>query len=239
MRSMRSSLKGWKTAETGLAVLIVVQAFGAGAGRSQEPTQPRIDEEIAKQEKIYGTRGADVPRGYVTGRTLSDYLELLPAGFCDALGTLGSSDRWLDIGAGTGQAILDYSAPEYGSTPGKICTGADGKVRAVAMSIEDRRTDAWQRQAASLGADRIRYLSGKRLRHYSPEELGKFQIITDVYGGFSYTDDLSGFVERALSLLETGGSFSTRWCKACIWKMAMANPNPGIRPSWSTQPAAT
>src|SRR5262245_58044325 len=167
------------------------------------------------------------------------YLELLPAGFCDALGTLGSSDRWLDIGAGTGQAILDYSAPEYGSTPGKICTGADGKVRAVAMSIEDRRTDAWQRQAASLGADRIRYLSGKRLRHYSPEELGKFQIITDVYGGFSYTDDLSGFVERALSLLETGGSFSTRWCKACIWKMAMANPNPGIRPSWSTQPAAT
>jgi len=163
----------------------VVQAFGAGAGRSQEPAQPRIDEEIAKQEKIYGTRGADVPRGYVTGRTLSDYLELLPAGFCDALGTLGSSDRWLDIGAGTGQAILDYSAPEYGSTPGKICTGADGKVRAVAMSIEDRRTDAWQRQAASLGADRIRYLSGKRLRHYSPEELGKFQIITDVYGGFS------------------------------------------------------
>src|SRR5215510_15641720 len=78
---------------------------------------------------------------------------------------------------------LDYYAPEYGSTPGKICAGADGKVRAVAMSIEDRRTDSWQQQAASLGEDRIRYLSGKRLRHYSPEELGKFQIITDVYGG--------------------------------------------------------
>src|SRR5215475_5366506 len=209
MRSMRSSPKGWKTAGTGLAVLIVVQAFGAGAGWTQEVPQPRTDEEIAKQEKIYRSRGADVPRGYVTGRTLSDYLGLLAAGFCDALGTLGSSDRWLDIGAGTGQAILDYSAPEYGSTPGKICTGADGKVRAVAMSIEDRRTDAWQRQAASLGADRIRYLSGKRLRHYSPEELGKFQIITDVYGGFSYTEDLSGFMERALSLLETGGNFYT------------------------------
>src|SRR5262249_15782000 len=117
-------------------------------------------------------------------------------------------------GHGTGHTGLDYSAPEYGSTPGKICTGADGKGRAVAMAIEDRRADAGERQAASLGADRIRYLSGKRLRHYSPEELGKFQIITDVYGGFSYTDDLSGFVERALSLLETGGSFSTRWCKA-------------------------
>jgi hypothetical protein len=67
------------------------------------------------------------------------------------------------------------------------------------MSIEDRRTEKWQQQAASLGEDRIRYLSGKRLRQYSREELGKFQIISDVYGGFSYTEDLSQFVEKVLS----------------------------------------
>ena len=77
------------------------------------------------------------------------------------------------------------------------------------MSIEDRRTDNWQQQAESLGGDRIRYLSGKRLRDYSPEELGKFQIITDVFGGFTYTDDLSRFVDKVLSLLEVGGSFYT------------------------------
>ena len=136
-------------------------------------------------------------------------LELLPSGFCDALGSLGSSDRWLDIGAGDGQAILDYYAPEDDAAPGKKCAGAGGKVRAVAMSIEDRRTDKWQQQAARLGDDRIRYLSGKRLRHYSPEELGKFQIITDVYGGFSYTEDLSVFLETVLSLLEIGGVFYT------------------------------
>ena len=40
-------------------------------------------------------------------------------------------------------------------------------------------------------------------------ELGKFQIITDVFGGFSYTEDLSRFVDRVLSLLEVGGSFYT------------------------------
>jgi SAM-dependent methyltransferase len=210
MRSVRSSLKGWKTAGTGLAVLIVivVQALGA-AGWPQESAQPRLDEEFAKQEKIYRSRGVDAPKGYVTNRGLSDYLELLASGFCDALGTLGSSDRWLDIGAGAGQAILDYYAPEYGSAPGKTCAGAGGKVRAVAMSIEDRRTDSWQQQATSLGEDRIRYLSGKRMREYAPEELGKFQIITDVYGGFSYTEDLSGFMERALRLLEIGGVFYT------------------------------
>ena len=211
MRLVKSSVKGWKTAATCLAVLIVIvlQALGLGVGWPQEPAPPQIDEEIAKQEKIYRSRGADVPGGYITNRGLSDYLELLPSGFCDALGTLGSSDRWLDIGAGAGQAILDYYAPEDDAAPGKTCAGAGGKVRAVAMSIEDRRTDKWQQQAASLGDDRIRYLSGKRLRDYSPEELGKFQIITDVYGGFSYTEDLSRFVDKVLSLLEVGGVFYT------------------------------
>ncbi len=77
------------------------------------------------------------------------------------------------------------------------------------MSIEDRRTDKWQQHAARLGDDRIRYLSGKRLRYYSPEEIGKFQIITDVYGGFSYTEDLSVFLETVLSLLDIDGAFYT------------------------------
>jgi SAM-dependent methyltransferase len=211
MGSVKSSVKGWNTAGTRMAVLIVfvAEALGLGAGWTQEPAQPRIDQEIAKQEKIYRSRGAEVPSGYVTSRALSDYAELLPAGFCDALGSLGSSDRWLDIGAGAGQAVLDYYAPADEAAPAEKCARLAGRARAVAMSIEDRRTDKWQEQAASLGDGRIRYLSGKRLRHYSGEELGKFQIITDVYGGFSYTEDLSQFLEKVLSLLEIGGVFYT------------------------------
>jgi hypothetical protein len=211
MRSVKWSVKGWKIAGTGLAVLIVIvpQALGLGVGWPQESAQPRMDEAIAKQEKIYRSRGANIPSGYVTNRALSDYVELLPSGFCDALGRLGSSDRWLDVGAGAGQAILDYYAPADDTAPAEKCAGYGGRARAVAMSIEDRRTDKWQQQAASLGDDRIRYLFGKRLRHYSREELGKFQIITDVYGGFSYTEDLSQFLEKVLSLLEIGGVFYT------------------------------
>src|SRR5262247_48202 len=148
MGSVNGLLKGWKTAGPGLMILIIIvlQALGLGASWPQEPTQPRIDEEITKQEKIYRSQGADVPSGYVTGRALSDYLELLSSSFCDALGTLGSSDRWLDIGAGSGQAILDYYAPEDAPAPAQKCAGAGGKVRAVAMSIEDRRTDKWRQQ---------------------------------------------------------------------------------------------
>jgi len=209
MRSVKSSVKGWKTAGTCLTVLIILRALGPGAAWPQELAPPRIDEEIAKQEKIYGSRGADVPGGYVTGRGLSDYAELLPTGFCDALGKLGSSDRWLDIGAGDGQAILDYYALEDDAAPAEKCARSSIKARVFAMSIEDRRTDQWRQQAAIFGEDRLCYLTGKRLRDYSPQELGKFQIITDVYGGFSYTEDLSQFLAKVLSLLETGGAFYT------------------------------
>ncbi len=211
MGSVTSSGKGWKAAAARLAVVIaiVVPALGLEVGWPQEPAQPRLDEEFTKQEKIYRSRGAEVPSGYVTNRGLSDYAELLPSGFCDALGRLGSSDRWLDIGAGAGEALLDYHASAVDAAPAQKCGRSVEKARAVAMSIEDRRTDRWRDQAASFGDDRVRYLSGKRLRQYSPEELGKFQIITDVFGGFSYTEDLSGFVERVLRLLEIGGAFYT------------------------------
>jgi hypothetical protein len=194
----------------GLALLMsfVLQALGLEVGWAQENAQSGIHDEIAKQEKIYASRGANVPRGYVTGRALPEYGKLLSSGFCNVLGNLGSSDRWLDIGAGDGQAILDYYAPEDEAPPAERCARSAGRARAVAISIEDRRTENWQQQAARLG-ERLRYLSGKRLRHYSRDELGRFQIITDVYGGFSYTEDLSGFVEKVLSLLDIDGVFYT------------------------------
>ena len=37
--------------------------------------------------------------------------------------------------------------------------------------------------------------------------MGQFQVITDVIGGFSYTTDLTIFMEKVLSLLAPGGSF--------------------------------
>src|SRR5689334_23851928 len=197
MRSVKSSTQGWNTASALLAVvmIIVVQSLGLRAGWPQEPVQPRLDQR----------RGAG---SYTTNRGLSSYAELLPTGFCAALGRLSSTDRWLDIGAGEGQAILDYDAAQADSAPEK-CGGSGQKANAVAISIEDRRTERWQQQAAILGADRLRYLFGKRLGQYSGEELGQFQIITDVYGGFTYTENLSRFVEKVLSVLEIGGAFYT------------------------------
>ena len=89
MRAGKSLVKRWKTAGTGVAVLMILRALDAADVWPQEPNEPRLDEEISKQDKIYQRRGSDVPRGYVTNRGLTNYAELLPAGFCAALGKLG------------------------------------------------------------------------------------------------------------------------------------------------------
>src|SRR5687768_5823268 len=59
MSSIKLSAKGWRISAARLAgvIVIVVQSVGLGAGWAQEPVQPRIDDQFAKQEKIYRRRG--------------------------------------------------------------------------------------------------------------------------------------------------------------------------------------
>lgn len=201
--------RGRKAAGERLAALIVVQALCAGTAWPQGPAAPPPGDELTKQDRIYRSQGKDVPGGYVTTRSLAGYTELLPSGFRAALGRLGPSDRWLDVGAGGGQAILDYYALDPGAArPGKRAR-APGRAKAVAVSIEDRRTERWHKRAAEVGEDQLRYFFGKRFREYTREELGSFRMITDVYGGFSYTEHLSQFLERVLDVLAVNGSFYT------------------------------
>lgn len=192
-----------------MVVLIVLQALWLGISHAQSPGSPKFDHEVSKQESIYWSEGDRVPEGYTIDRSLSNYTDALCSGFDRALANLASKDRWLDIGAGKGQAILDYYTENYDEAHPEGRERRGKKAQAVAISIEDRRTPAWERSAASLGANQIRYLFNRRLREYSLEELGKFQLISDVIGGFSYTRDISLFVENALAFLELNGSFYT------------------------------
>jgi hypothetical protein len=176
---------------------------------SQVPGSPTIDQEVSKQEAIYQSQGENVPEGYVIDRSLLAYASILSSEFDRTLANLGPTDRWLDIGAGEGRAILDYYTPRYDSMHLEGRERRGKKAQAVALSIEDRRTPHWHKTAASLEANKIQYLSGRRLREYSSEELGQFQLITDVIGGFSYTQTLSLFMEKVLGILELNGRFYT------------------------------
>jgi SAM-dependent methyltransferase len=150
-----------------------------------------------------------VPRGYVIDRTLEAYARILTTGFDRSLANLSPRDRWLDIGAGQGQAILDYYTPRYNALHPKGQKRRGSKASALAISIEDRRTPEWHKTVSRLEANEVQYLFGKRLREYSPGELGRFQLITDVMGGFTYAANLSRFMQNVLELLEPNGDFFT------------------------------
>jgi hypothetical protein len=192
---------------TWVVVLLVLPALWLEPAYSQQPGRPGLDEETRKQDAIYESQGARVPSGYVVDRSLISYAASLPAGFDRSLEALGPGDRWLDIGAGEGNAVLDYYTSRYGLLHPDAPDEYHKKARAVAISIEDRRTPRWNEIASRLEPDQIRYLAGRRMREYSPQELGRFRLVTDHLGGFSYVRDLSLFMENVLSVLEVNGSF--------------------------------
>jgi hypothetical protein len=192
---------------TWIAVLLVLPILGLEPVFSQQPGRPGLDEETRKQDAIYQSQGERMPSGYVVDRSLFSYSASLPAGFDRTLAALGPGDRWLDIGAGEGNAVLDYYTSKYGLLHPEAPDHHRKKARAVAISIEDRRTPRWYEVAARLEPDQIRYLAGKRMREYAPQELGRFRLVTDHLGGFSYARDLSLFMENVLSVLEVNGNF--------------------------------
>jgi len=205
----RNGMKVLKSAGIQLAVLLALQALWIGSSDAQNSPRPALREEVSKQEGIYRSTGENKPGGYTVDRGLTDYASALPGEFARSLAALGPKDRWLDIGAGEAQAILDYYTPEYDlkHQEGRELRGR--KARAVALSIEDRRTPLWWKKAESRNANQIQYLFNKPLREYSREDLGTFQVITDVIGGFSYTTNLSLFMEKVLGFLDVNGSFYT------------------------------
>lgn len=173
------------------------------------PPSAPVQKQINEQSSIYQSRGEQVPADYVTDRSLLSYASTLLPGFDHSLAELGPADRWLDIGAGQGRAILEYYGERYDAMHPEGREQRGSKASAVALSIEDRRTAEWQRVASGLEPGKIEYRFGKRLREYSADELGRFRLATDVYGGFSYTSNLASFMESVLGALEVNGSFYT------------------------------
>jgi SAM-dependent methyltransferase len=199
----------YRSACCACATAILVMLPPAIAARAAEQFAIRLDQERARQDAIYQSRGAQIPDGYVVDRSLLSYVHTLSPAFDAALAKLGPQERWLDIGAGSGQAVLDYFLPRFDRMHRDGREQPERRARAVAISIEDRRTLAWQQAADALGANRLQYRAGKRLREYSPGELGRFELITDVVGGFSYTSDLALFMRKVLELLQENGDFFT------------------------------
>ncbi len=194
---------------TRIALVILLQLLCAWPIAAEQTAALKFTDELSKQERIYRDEDELARDGYVVDRSLASYAMTLSSEFDCTLTKLGPNDRWLDIGAGQGKAVLDYYGWRFDVMHKAEAKQNASKAKAVAISIEDRRTAFWHETAATLQPDQIRYLCDKRFGEYSAAELGQFNIITDVFGGFSYTDDLSLFMEKALAVLQPNGSLYT------------------------------
>ncbi len=191
-----------------IILVLVLHAVGAGVAHAQSSESPAFKDEVAKQEEIYRSRGVLTPEGYKVDRSLVSYTITLPAEFDAALANLGPEQRWLDVGAGSGRAVLDYYTSKYDIMHVEGRERRGRKAQAVALSIEDRRDHIWAQNAPGLG-DQVQYLFTKRLREYSLAELGRFNLISDVLGAFSYAVELSAYMKKVLDFLDLNASFYT------------------------------
>jgi hypothetical protein len=194
--------------KAGIGLVLLLQGFCVTAAWSAAgPTAFR--EEVAKQNEIYDSKGAKTPEGYVIDRSLLSYAHLLPEEFFKSLSRLGPQDRWLDIGAGEGRAVIDYATARYNAMRPPELRAIEGRAHSVAISIEDRRNASWFNATADLEPHKIEYRYGRTFSEYTVDELGQFQVITDVIGAFSYTQSITRFMEKALGMLSVNGSLYT------------------------------
>lgn len=153
--------------------------------------------------QIYWSRLRIKNNGFAVERGLSDYVDKLGQGFHQDLLSLKEKDRWLDVGAGEANASLDYL----------VNTGSR---RAFTVAVTaDPRPSNWNglpriKAALNKRNPRFRYLMGKYIEKYSVEELGgQFQLITDVYGAFSYSPHVDETLRAIGDLMAVGGRFYT------------------------------
>jgi hypothetical protein len=138
-----------------VATLLVLSTAAANNCYCAGQVDSRFKDELSAQEKIYQSDDESLRGSYVVDRTLQNYARMLAPGFDDALAKLGPRDRWLDIGAGMGFAILDYYNPNYDLLHPER-NGHRKKAQAVAISIENRKHLGWQVTAARLEPNQIR-----------------------------------------------------------------------------------
>lgn len=204
-----------------LSTTLVLASFAAVAA-DVAPSKDEIQLEVIRQQDIYRSRGPATPSGYTIDRALVTYARGLNRGFLRELASLRSNDRWLDIGAGEARAVVEYCTSPGHAMPDGFEPRSGSRAQALAMSIEDRRTKTWYDAAADLPEGQMRYVFGKPMGEYAAGELGEFQLITDVMGGFSYTPRLSTFMEKALAALSVNGAFFT--VLADVRSESQANP---------------
>ena len=154
-------------------------------------------------------------RGVVTAgdfndfRGMTDYIAVLGEEFAAQVARLVRGKRWLDVGAGHARAQKEYLLAKMSLKQRFF----EGKAEVVAVAAEaptKLNIHAIKLDTAvhgiGGGAGNLNELVGRYVEDIPDEELGKFNIITDVFGAVSYSERLDVVLNKYLRLLTEGGT---------------------------------
>lgn len=137
-------------------------------------------------------RGLDFYSGYFSELRVA-WTNLLPLN--EFIKNLKPHQRWIDIGAGEAKAAGDYF--------NRVFTGNFAHV--VAVTVE-----AYRPQIRADAQNRFQYLTGRYFEDIPNEELGVFDVATDIHGAVAYSTRLSEVFQKAGEVLKKGsGLFFT------------------------------
>ncbi len=131
----------------------------------------------------------------VIERGINDYRFRFPREFNDRLKVLDGNSHWIDAGAGEAQAMRLFAAE----------LKKDGRSipRLTALAIT-RPENVPLLGEGEPGHERFRYLEGK-VEDISPDRVGQADLITDLFGPFTYTDRMDRVLLSYLKLAKVGG----------------------------------
>ena len=152
-----------------------------------------MEARLAANEDLLGRNAFTHNRGLLSP---GGYRSMLGEAFFSRLGTLQPGEIWMDMGAGSFNAIDEF----YDQVPGSA------GVRTAGLNFELPADNALE----SLADHGTVSLSGKYVEDYLPEEIitrvgGRVDLMTDVYGPLSYSSRIDEVLQLYGDVLDVGG----------------------------------
>lgn len=133
-------------------------------------------------------------------RNATLYLDEFGPRFFEDIKRLPIDSHWLDSGAGQARAMWQF-------VEGLAYNGQSVRIQSrglTALAITNPRSLDIHLLSKAQGRE-FRYLEGKYLEDYRLEEIGNCDLITDLFGPFSYTARIDLVLKKYMELLKPGG----------------------------------
>ena len=184
-----------------IALAVALHALAPALAAKPESCGPRLREEFEKLEDTLQDNAFLVTRG------LKDYAAYLGPRFMEKLRKLGPNDHWIDFGAGSAYAMIEFGTMPWIHSLVKRFFRRPPKMTATGfkMPIDGKLYDFLADQPTKA----FQYLDGRYVEDLTAETIGgpPASLITDIYGAMAYTPDPNGVLKKAHELLAVGGEF--------------------------------